>query len=89
MKNLSLGLADYVAFVGFFLISMLIGIYFGIRGRKKESTEQYLMGGRQLSLIPVFVSIVVSTISSNSLLGKPAEVSQYFLYIEMFIIPLQ
>ena len=74
MAGIRFGIVDYVVFVGLFMVSMAIGIYFGIKGRKKESTEQYLMGGRQMSLIPVSVSIIVSVISSNTFLGPPAEV---------------
>ena len=74
MADVRFGIEDYIVFVGLLMVSMAIGIYFGIKGRKKESTEQYLMAGRQLSLIPVSVSIIVSIISSNTFLGPPAEV---------------
>ena len=86
MANIRFGIVDYVVFVGLLMVSMAIGICFGIKGRKKESTEQYLMGGRQLSLIPVSLSIIVSVMSSNSLMGNPAEVSNYHTIAYSYIM---
>lgn len=68
------GVIDYIIFVSFFLVSLGIGVYFAYVGRHGNSAENYLMGGRQLGLMPVVISLVVSIISSNGLLGNAAEV---------------
>lgn len=61
---------DYVVFVMMLAGSAIIGIYFGfvqkkskrkiVRSERNESraAQDYLMGGRQLSAIPVAVSLV-------------------------------
>ena len=81
-------IVDYVVFVFMFLISIGIGVYFGFAGRKQKTTDDYLMGGRQLSLIPVALSLVVSVVSANTLLGAPAETYNYGIMYWLILIGL-
>lgn len=80
------GLVDYIVFVALFLVSLAIGIYFAVVDRKSPDPEQYLMGGRKLSLLPVALSITVSVVSTNTLLGAPAEVNRYIFYINFIFL---
>ncbi|KPI97553.1 Sodium-coupled monocarboxylate transporter 1 [Papilio xuthus] len=62
-----------------------IGIYFGFF-KKQNSTQDYLMGGRNMKLIPVCFSLVATFISGISLLGTPTELYIYGTsYIFSFI----
>ncbi len=70
---------DYVLFVTMFISSMSIGLYFALAGGGQKSTEEYLMGSRNMKLFPVATSLAVSVISANTLLGAPAEVYAYGL----------
>lgn len=48
---------DYVFFVFMLAICGGIGIYFGCV-KKQRSTQDYLMGGRNMKLVPVCFSLV-------------------------------
>ncbi|XP_028027941.1 sodium-coupled monocarboxylate transporter 1-like isoform X1 [Bombyx mandarina] len=63
---------DYAVFIMMLTICGLIGIYFGFVNKQK-STQDYLMGGRNMKLVPVCFSLVASFISGISLLGTPTE----------------
>ncbi|XP_026319647.1 sodium-coupled monocarboxylate transporter 1-like [Hyposmocoma kahamanoa] len=69
-------LIDYSVFVFMLVICGLVGVYFGLV-KKQTSTQDYLMGGRNMKLIPVCFSLVASFISGISLLGIPTEFYVY------------
>ena len=73
-------IADYIVMGGFLLISLGIGIYYGII-RKQRTTEEYLLGNRQMQLLPVALSMLVTYQSAISVIGVPAEV---YLFDSMF-----
>ena len=68
------GIADYVVFALFLVISAGIGIFFSLTGGRQKTTKEYLMGNRSMSLIPVSISILVSFKSAILILGSPAEI---------------
>ncbi|XP_041975072.1 sodium-coupled monocarboxylate transporter 1-like isoform X2 [Aricia agestis] len=65
-------LIDYSVFVLMLIVCGGIGVYFGFV-KKNRSTQDYLMGGRNMELVPVCFSLVASFISGISLLGIPTE----------------
>ena len=71
---------DYVIVGVFLLISLAIGVYYGVI-RKQRTTEEYLFGNRQMSLVPVALSLLVTYNSGVSVVGVPAEM---YLYDTMF-----
>lgn len=71
------GIVDYLVFAAVLVISAAIGIWYAYVDRKKTSTQEFLMGGRSLSIFPVAMSILASFISAISLLGTPSEVYRY------------
>ena len=73
--------ADYVILTVFLFISLAIGVYYGII-KKQLTTEEYLFGNRQMSLVPVAVSLLVTYYSAGSVIGIPAEI---YLYNTMII----
>ena len=76
---------DWLVFALMLAISAGIGIFYAIADRKRKTTGEFLMGGRNMQLIPVALSILVSFMSAILILGTPAEMytkgTQYFLYI--------
>nr|KAG5714194.1 hypothetical protein BaRGS_018411 [Batillaria attramentaria] len=65
--------ADYVVTVGMLLISLGIGFFFAVfRGGQKTKVE-YLLGSRQMSMLPVCLSLFVTFQSAISLIGTPAD----------------
>ena len=65
--------ADFVVFVLTLLLSLAIGIFYALREKKVKDdnrTSNFLVAGRQMSVLPVAVSLFVSWMSSISILGK-------------------
>ena len=79
---------DYVVFVLMFLVSIAIGLYFGFAGSKQKTTKEYLMGNRNMQLAPVALSLVVSVVSANTLLGAPAEMYSFGIMYWFMLIGL-
>ncbi|XP_043915101.1 sodium-coupled monocarboxylate transporter 2 [Protopterus annectens] len=65
---------DYIIFAALFVISSGIGIYFAITERKKATSADFLVGGRQLTCGPVALSLTASFMSAVTVLGTPSEV---------------
>lgn len=69
---------DYGVFIGMLSCCSIIGLYFGFedlkRRRKKLSgnsdAANYLMGGREMLVVPVALSLIASLVSGVLLLGK-------------------
>nr|XP_037272303.1 sodium-coupled monocarboxylate transporter 1-like [Rhipicephalus microplus] len=77
---------DYVVFGGMLCVSASIGIYYAVMGvRRKATTDDFLMGGRSMSVFPVALSILASFMSAITLLGTASEMyiygTQYLLII--------
>jgi len=72
------GILDYLAVVLTLLISLAIGIYHAIKGRGKQSSEDLLMGGRQMSAIPIACSMLVTYFSAIAIIGMFLFHVQYF-----------
>ncbi|KAK4876644.1 hypothetical protein RN001_009150 [Aquatica leii] len=58
------------------LFSLLIGLYFGFCG-KKQTPEEYLLGGKSMTVLPVGLSLIATQISGLTLLGIPSDVYLY------------
>jgi len=85
---------DYVLFAVILAISSVIGLYYGCTGNKQNSTAEFLMAGRSMSVLPVALSLLASFMSAITLLGTPAEMVVYGTQYWMisisffFVIPL-
>ena len=69
--------ADYLVFALMLVICAGIGIAFGWFDRKKKSTKNFLLGGGDLSVFPVGVSIIASFTSAVAILGFSAEMYRF------------
>ncbi|KAK0046406.1 sodium-dependent multivitamin transporter isoform X2 [Biomphalaria pfeifferi] len=95
---------DYLVFGVMLLVSSVIGLYFGIKSKKRHtvSAEEMLTGSRNLPVLPVAMSLGASFTSATTILGIPAEVylrggEQWiwtlglipcFLIASFFIVPI-
>ena len=66
--------ADYAVFACTLLMSAAIGLFYAIKDRKKNTTDDYLLAGRGMHPFPVAMSLLSSFISAITILGTPAEV---------------
>ena len=81
-----LHVADYIIFASVLLISLGIGIYYSLAGDRQRTNKEYLLGNRNMALIPVTLSLTVSFVSSNTFLGYPAESYSFGSQMWMSII---
>ncbi|KAL0851362.1 hypothetical protein ABMA28_007178 [Loxostege sticticalis] len=79
------GWIDYSIFVLMLTVCGGIGVYFGFV-KKQKSTQDYLLGGRNMNSVPVCFSLVASYISGISLLGTPTELYVYGTSYLFFMI---
>lgn len=81
--------ADYLVFGLFLGCYILIGVYQAVKNaffaKKKEDADEFLVGGRSMSILPVALSILSAFLSAILILGTPAEVymegTQYWMYV--------
>lgn len=86
---------DWVLFAAMLAVSAGIGVFYALKdmfGKKANSTGEFLMGGRNMQLLPVAVSILVSFMSAILILGTPAEMytagTLYFMYLLGMILAI-
>ena len=87
-KNLQkFGLTDYIVFVFMLVGCAVVGLYYAFKGKKNaDAATEYLMGGRNMSVFPISMSLVASYISGITLLGNPTETYIYGTgYLWIFI----
>lgn len=81
------GWQDYLMFVLMLAICAMVGIYFGFIKKKPKKTDDetdYLVGGRQMKVFPIAMSLIATFISGISLLGTPTEIYVYgiqYMYV--------
>lgn len=64
--ELFFGWLDYSFFVLMLVLSTMIGIYFGFWGKKSDSPDEYLLGGKSMATLPVAVSLVARWVRANT-----------------------
>lgn len=56
------GMPDYLVFVAMLVMCALIGIYFGFFEKKSatkcDEESDYLVGGRQMKVVPITMSLI-------------------------------
>nr|CAD7424583.1 unnamed protein product [Timema monikensis] len=67
------GTWDYVVLSLMLIISASIGVYYRFTGGKQKTTQEYLHGDKDLSVIPVAVSLMASFMSAITILGVSTE----------------
>jgi hypothetical protein len=74
------GKADYAVFISMLVCCSMVGLYFGYQDHQKHKrcnkqrrgseALDYLMGGRNMQVFPVAMSLVASFVSGITLLGE-------------------
>jgi len=81
---------DYVVFAVVLGIASVIGLYYGCTGNKQNSTSEFLLAGRSMSVLPVALSLLASFMSAITLLGTPSEIAikgtQYWIVWVSYVI---
>ena len=86
MSESRLHWVDYLVLAISLVLSCAVGVYYGIMDwkGKKNTAEDFLMAGRKMPIIPVAVSLLVSTISSIALMGNPVELYYFGIVFWLF-----
>ncbi|RUS89822.1 hypothetical protein EGW08_002434 [Elysia chlorotica] len=71
------GVVDYVLFILTLVISSGIGVFYAILDRKRNTPKDFLLGGRNMGVVPVALSLMVTFMSALTLLSNPAEIYSY------------
>ncbi|XP_037238427.1 sodium/iodide cotransporter [Falco rusticolus] len=76
-ERLTFSLWDYGVFGLMLLISTGIGLFHGLAKGGQKTSEDFFTGGRQMSALPVGLSLSASFMSAIQVLGVPAEAYRY------------
>ena len=63
------GVVDYVVFSLVLVVSAAIGIYHGCR-RRHGTVQDFLLGSRQMQLLPAALSVIATAVSAVTMLGE-------------------
>lgn len=62
-----------------------IGVYYACTGGKQKTTEEFFVGNKRMSTIPVSLSLMASFISAIAVVGFPAEMYLYGVEYSIYI----
>ncbi|XP_020667393.1 sodium-coupled monocarboxylate transporter 1 [Pogona vitticeps] len=79
------GVWDYLVFAAMLLISAVIGVFYACVGRQ-DTSKEFLVGGRQMTAVPVALSLTASFMSAVTVLGTPSEVYRFGAMFSIFAI---
>uniref|UniRef100_W5NDJ7 Solute carrier family 5 member 8 n=1 Tax=Lepisosteus oculatus TaxID=7918 RepID=W5NDJ7_LEPOC len=77
---------DYVVFGLTLVVSAAIGIYYAIADGGQKTSQDFLMGGRRMSAMPVALSLTASFMSAVTVLGTPSEVYRFGAMFGLFAL---
>ncbi|KAK9507612.1 hypothetical protein O3M35_007432 [Rhynocoris fuscipes] len=69
--------AEYSVFTAMMGLSAATGVYFGFIKGGQDTVSGYMLGGKQMTVFPIAMSLISSFTSSNTLLGVPWEIYTY------------
>ncbi len=77
---------DWTLFGGYLVAVLALGLWFA---REQHSNEDFFLGGRKMSWMPVGLSMFASIFSSNSFVGLPTQAAfgNYHIYFAIITIP--
>lgn len=83
---------DYIAVALTLGISTVIGFCYGFFNRS-SSSDEYMMGGKNMKVVPIAISLIASQVSPLTIMGFPSETYLYgvtfsFFFALVFVIIL-
>ncbi|XP_067838507.1 solute carrier family 5 member 6a [Heptranchias perlo] len=70
-------LVDYVIFASLLVLSSVIGLFYALSGGRQRTTQEFLLAGRSMTLVPVALSLLATFQSAVAILGVPAEIYRH------------
>lgn len=82
---------DWALFAVFMVISLGIGVYYACTGGNQKTTHEFLLGNRQLKVLPTTLSLLMTYLSAIVILGNTAEMFKYgirYLFWKLIGFPI-
>ncbi|XP_035231904.1 putative sodium-dependent multivitamin transporter isoform X1 [Stegodyphus dumicola] len=76
-EKLSLCAADHTILAITLSVSAALGLYFRFSGNKQKTNDEYLLAGKDMSILPVAFSLMATFFSATTLVGIPTEMYDY------------
>ncbi|XP_022224871.2 sodium-coupled monocarboxylate transporter 2 [Drosophila obscura] len=89
--DLRFGITDFVVFTIMLGASAGIGVYFGFFSKAKNTTEEYLRGGKKMQTLPIAISLVASQLSGIAIMSIPAESYSFgfnYIFVVLAMVPV-
>ncbi|XP_054711300.1 putative sodium-dependent multivitamin transporter [Uloborus diversus] len=77
MERAVLNILDYIILAATLIISASIGVFFRFYGSKQQTTDEYLLAGKDMAILPVAFSLMASFLSAIAMLGLPSEMYRF------------
>ncbi|XP_030243796.1 sodium-coupled monocarboxylate transporter 1-like, partial [Drosophila navojoa] len=90
VEDLRFGVTDYTIFAVMLSVSAAIGVYFGFFSKSKNTTDEYLRGGKKMQALPIAISLVSSQLSGVAIMSVPTENYTYgfnFIFSVLAMLP--
>ncbi|EDW84258.1 uncharacterized protein Dwil_GK14045 [Drosophila willistoni] len=87
-KDLRFSLTDYIVFILMLSTSAGIGAYFGFFAKSKNTTDEYLRGGKKMKPWPIAISLVSSQLSGVAIMSIPAETYTFGFNIIFMVLAM-
>ncbi|XP_027525280.1 sodium-dependent multivitamin transporter [Corapipo altera] len=68
---------DYTIFVLLLVLSMAIGLFYALSGNRQRTVQEFLLANRDMSCLPVALSLLATFQSAVAILGVPAEIYRF------------
>ncbi|XP_015913636.1 putative sodium-dependent multivitamin transporter isoform X2 [Parasteatoda tepidariorum] len=81
-----LGITDYVVISLMLATSASVGIFFRFTGGRQKTTAEFLMAGKNMSVLPVAFSLMATYLSAIGVLGVPSETYLYGTQLSMWMV---
>lgn len=68
---------DYTIFALLLVLSSAIGLFYALSGDRQRTVQEFLLANRDMSCLPVALSLLASFQSAVAILGVPAEIYRF------------
>ncbi|NXC22413.1 SC5A6 protein, partial [Corythaeola cristata] len=68
---------DYSIFALLLVLSSAIGLFYALSGDRQRTVQEFLLANRNMSFLPVALSLLATFQSAVAILGVPAEIYRY------------
>ncbi|NXS50737.1 SC5A6 protein, partial [Balaeniceps rex] len=68
---------DYSIFALLLVLSSAIGLFYALSGDRQRTVQEFLLANRNMSFLPVALSLLATFQSAVAILGVPAEIYRF------------